>query len=174
MSRQRLSRLERGRCRELTVIQLHRVAAVLGLDASVRLYPAGPPIRDVAHARRLASFVAHVRLPLRYGLETPLPRLSDHAELRAWDCVLSDAGSRTAVELEIRLRDVQAVIRRIDLKRRDDPTEHFLLLVADTRNNRRVLAEFGVLFADLPRLRPSAVRAALLAGRHPGSGILLV
>jgi hypothetical protein len=81
---------------------------------------------------------------------------------------------RTAIELEMRLRDIQAVRRRIDLKRRDDPTEHFLLLVADTRTNRRILSEFDRLFADLPRLRPTAVKAALQAGRHPGTGIVLV
>ena len=74
----------------------------------------------------------------------------------------------------MRLGDVQALLRRVDLKRRDDPTERFLLLVADTRHNRRVVAEFAALFADLPRLRPSNVRSALLAGEHPATGLLFV
>jgi hypothetical protein len=33
------------------------------------------------------------------------------------------------------LRDVQAVRRRHELKRRDDPTDSFVLLLADTRHN---------------------------------------
>jgi hypothetical protein len=74
----------------------------------------------------------------------------------------------------MRLRDVQALLRRIALKRRDDPTQGFLLLIADTRGNRRILAEFAALFVDLPRLRPTIVRAALAAGHHPGTGIVLV
>ena len=83
-------------------------------------------------------------------------------------------GGRTAIELEMRLRDLQAMRRRHELKRRDDPTEQFLLLVADTGHNRRVLAEYADLFGDLPRLRPSVVRKALERGRHPPTGMLLV
>ena len=74
----------------------------------------------------------------------------------------------------MRLRDVQELRRRLDLKRRDDPTEAFVLLIADTRTNRRVLAEFAELFADLPRLRPSRVAADLRAGRLPPTGLLLL
>jgi hypothetical protein len=74
----------------------------------------------------------------------------------------------------MRLRDLQAVLRRIDLKRRDDSTDFFLWLVADTRVNRRVIVEFSGLLTDLPRLRPSVVKAALAAGRHPPTGLLLV
>lgn len=88
--------------------------------------------------------------------------------------MLFGLGMRTAIELEMRLRDVQALRRRIDLKRRDDPTERFILVIADTRANRRVLAEFGSLFEDLPRLRPSDVRAALSRGEHPPTGLLLI
>ena len=88
--------------------------------------------------------------------------------------MLYGSNERTAIELEMRLGDVQALRRRHDLKRRDDPTEHFLLVVAATRHNRRVLAEFASLFDDLPRLRPSAVRQALESGRHPPTGLVLL
>lgn len=88
--------------------------------------------------------------------------------------MLFGVDKRTAIELEMRLRDVQALLRRFELKRRDDPTDAFLLLVADTRNNRRLLAEFESMLVDLPRLWPTQVFAALEAGRHPGAGIVLV
>lgn len=174
LSRNRYGLIETGRCRTVTLAELNRVARVLGLSASVRMYPAGPAVRDAAHAQRLAAFLAPVAAPLRYQLEVALPRASDHHESRAWDAMLFGGGSRTAIELEMRLRDVQAMRRRGDLKRRDDPTDGFLLLIADTRNNRPVLREFAGLFEDLPRLRPSVVRAALTSGKHPPSGLVLV
>jgi transcriptional regulator with XRE-family HTH domain len=174
LSRPRYSKIERGKARTLQVIEVARIATVVGLDPSFRLYPSGTPLRDAASARKLRAFLALAAPPLTARTEVPLPTVADRRELRAWDAVLFGHSERTAIELEMRLRDAQAVERRFALKRRDDPTEHFLLLIADTRTNRRVLAEFGLLFAELPRLRPTTVRAALTGGRHPGSGILLV
>jgi transcriptional regulator with XRE-family HTH domain len=174
MSRVRLRRIETGMATNLRLEELHRVCAVLGLSPSLRLFPSGAPVRDAAHATRLQRFLLLAQSPLSYRVEVPLPRTTEFAELRAWDAMIFGAGKRTAIELEMRLRDIQALRRRIDLKRRDDPTEAFLLLVADTRHNRRVLAEFSDLFRDLPRLRPSTVRTALRAGLHPPSGLLLV
>jgi transcriptional regulator with XRE-family HTH domain len=174
ISRSRYGDIEGGRADSLTLRELNRVAAILGLSASVRLYPDGPPVRDVAHATKLQRFLGSLHSPLTYRIEVPLPAVEGRMERRAWDAVLYEGRNRCAVELEMRLRDVQALLRRIDLKRRDDPTESFLLLVADTRLNRRVLAEFEALFADLPRLRPSTVRGALGSGRLPPTGLLLV
>lgn len=174
ISRNYYGQIERGRAKRVEVAELDRLAAVLGLVVSMRVYPSGPPVRDAGHAGQLRSILVDARPPLNYRLEVTLPRIDGHPEWRAWDAMLFGGGKRTAVELEMRLRDVQALRRRIDLKRRDDPTEHFLLLIADTRLNRRVLAEFEALFADLPRLRPSLVRAELAEGRLPPTGLLLV
>jgi transcriptional regulator with XRE-family HTH domain len=173
LSRTRFGVIERGST-SLTVDELNRIAAVLGLTPSIRVYPDGVPVRDAGHAARLQRFLEPVHEPVTYRVEVPLPVVEGRPERRAWDAVLFRGRDRCPVELEMRLRDVQAVRRRIDLKRRDDPTESFLLLVADTRNNRRVLNEFATLFADLPRLRPTQVRAALAEGRLPPTGILLV
>ena len=166
--------IEAGHCSTATLPDLNRIAAVLGLELAVRAYPGGPPVRDVGQAQRLQSFLEHVRRPLTFRLEVTLPRLTDRMEMRAWDAILYGMGMRTAIELEMRLRDVQALRRRIDLKRRDDPTERFLLLVADTRSNRLVLTEFALLFEDLPRLHRSSIEASLERGEHPQTGLLLV
>ena len=174
MSRQRYGRIESGHCATLSIAELNHLAAVLGLTTAVRLYPAGSPVRDVAQAARLTAFLGAVQPPLGYRVEVALPRVEGRSDLRAWDAMLIGGGSRTAIELETRLHDIQAVLRRIALKRRDDPTEGFLLLVADTRMNRRVVAEFADLMTGLPRRRPTAVRASLQAGRHPGTGLVLV
>jgi transcriptional regulator with XRE-family HTH domain len=174
ISRRHYGRIERGRVQTLSVLDLNRVGAVLGLQASVRLYPDGVPVRDVAHASRLRRFLEAVRPPLTYRLEVALPAVEGRPERRAWDAVIFRGRERCAVELEMRLRDVQALLRRIDLKRRDDPTEAFILLVADTRTNRRVLAEFEALFESLPRLRSGRVADALREGRLPPTGLLML
>ncbi len=79
---------------------------------------------------------------------------------------------RTGIELEARVRDVQAVTRRHALKRRDDPVDSFLLVLADTRSNRRVMDVYGDLLRHLPRLRTANVLAALRAGEHPPTGLI--
>jgi transcriptional regulator with XRE-family HTH domain len=173
-TRNRCALVEAGRLPTVGLMELNRVAGALGLELFVRAYPGGAAIRDVAHTGKLAAILADVRRPLTCRVEVPLPANSARWERRAWDAVVFGHGERTAIELEMRLRDVQELRRRHGLKRRDDPAEHFLLLVADTRHNRRTIAEFAELFEDLPRLRPSSVRAALGAGRHPPTGLLLV
>jgi hypothetical protein len=95
-------------------------------------------------------------------------------DLRAWDVVLYGHGQRTCIEYEVRLHDVQATIRRHNLKRRDDPPNQFLMVAADTRHNREVLRQYGDLFADLPRLRTANVLKALRAGQHPPSGLVVL
>ncbi|HET7181786.1 MAG TPA: hypothetical protein VFI15_06095 [Candidatus Limnocylindrales bacterium] len=131
-------------------------------------------VRDAGQARKLDAFLDHVRPPLRYRVEVGLPARDGAFEQRPWHAMIFGGGERTAIELEMRLRDVQAVRRRHDLKRRDDPTEQFLLLIADTRHNRRIVAEFAALLDDLPRLRPSDIHRALESGRHPPAGLLFV
>lgn len=173
ISRERYSRIERARF-SATVLELDVIAAVLGLDLSVRTYPGGVAVRDAPQSTKLQRVLEHVRHPLRYRIEVGLPAVDGRYEQRAWDAMLFGGGERTAIELEMRVRDAQAMRRRHDLKRRDDPTEQFLLLIADTRHNRRVIAQLAVLFEDLPRLRPSDVHRALQAGRHPGTGLLFV
>jgi hypothetical protein len=173
MSRNHFGQIENGACPRVTVAELNAIAAVLGLAPSIRIYPEGPAVRDAAQATRLRAFLSLAASPLTWRIEVPLAALAERPERRAWDAVIFDGRERCAIELEMRLRDVQAVRRRTELKRRDDPTEAFLLLVADTAFNRRVLSEFDDLFADLPRLRPARVLADLRSGRLPASGLLL-
>jgi transcriptional regulator with XRE-family HTH domain len=174
MPRVRYCHVEAGTVPSLSIIEVARTAAVLGLDPMVRLYPGGAPIRDRAHAERLRRLLSAVRSPLLSRTEVPLPSIAGRRELRAWDAMLLGHGERTAVELEMRLRDSQAAERRISLKRRDDPTEHFVLAIADTRTNRRVLATLGGGIANLSRVRSAAVFAAFAAGTHPPTGYIFV
>jgi len=175
ITRPRYSCIESGKIERLSILEASRIASVLGLDLAVRTYPGGSPLRDAAHSERLQRILRHVRPPLRYRIDVPLPQRADGpTELRAWDAMLYGHGRRTAIELEMRVHDAQATIRRHALKRRDDPVDRFLLVLAYTRANRRVLAENADLWPELPRLRTSRVLQALEAGQHPPSGIVFV
>jgi len=83
---------------------------------------------------------------------------------------------RTAVEAETAIRDGQAIERRIELKRRDDPSvDRVVLLVADTRRNREALALLCEGLRDRYPLDGREVLGALGAGRHPpASGIVIL
>ncbi len=174
VSRTRYGRIELGHIDNVGVVEAAAIASALGLELFVRVYPGGDPLRDGGQARKLEAFGRHVVRPLRFRTEVPLPGRDDRNEQRAWDADITGGGERTTIELEMRVRDAQAVVRRYTLKCRDDPAEHQLLLIGDTRTNRRVLAEHPALFAGLPRLRPTEVYAALASARHPPSGLMLI
>jgi transcriptional regulator with XRE-family HTH domain len=175
MSGTKIGRIEAGKLLTLSWRDASLIAAVLGLDVKVSLFPNGAKLRDEGHARRLASLLQHVARPLSDRTEVPLPQRPDQpTELRSWDSIIFGDRERTGVELEMRIRDAQAVERRITAKRRDDPVDHFLLAIADTRNNRAILADSPRLFPDLPRLKKGRVLRSLRAGNHPPTGLILI
>ena len=149
--------------------------AVLGHDLVIRTYPAGDPIRDRAQLALLERLRARLRPDLRWRTEVPLPIEND---LRAWDAEIAGRQPspwRDRVEAETRIGDGQALERKLAHKLRDDPGGHLILLVSDTRANRRALA---VLATGLAALLPCGTReilSALGAGREPpGSGIVII
>jgi hypothetical protein len=150
---------------------LAAMAAAVGLELRVRAFPAGDPIRDAAQQRLLERFRPRLHRSLPWSTEVPLPIAGD---LRAWDALIRGPGWRVGVEAETVLDDVQALERRLALKRRDGDVDHVILLVADTRRNRQALASAPAAFADL-RLRTRELLAALRDGRDPGeSGIVIL
>lgn len=167
-----VGRIERGHQLGADVRLLSRVCAVVGLDLSVRAFPGGDPIRDVAQVKLLARLRDRLGPGLSWRTEVPLPAAGDP---RAWDAMVGDGQARAGVEAESRIRDVQALDRRIGLKRRDDGISEVILLVADTAANRRVLAASReALRANFP-LDGREILRALAAGRVPGgSGILVL
>lgn len=168
------SLIERAKLERVSVHLAAEIAAVLGLDLFLGIYPAGNGLRDEASANLIRHVAQQIGSPLRYRTEVLLPRSGVHQELRRWDLVTYGSRKRSAFEFETRLYDAQAQTGRINAKRRDDPVDQFLLVLADTRHNRRTLAEFPDLFSDLPRLRTATVLNNLEAGQHPPTGLLLL
>jgi transcriptional regulator with XRE-family HTH domain len=164
-----VERIEAG-SRRTTSTEYAMFGAVVGLDVRIRAYPAGDPIRDAGQARLLERLRRNLHPGLRWQTEVPLPIDGDR---RAWDAVISGRGWHLAVEAETVLTDVQAVERRLHLKRRDGGIDHVLLLVAETARNRQALRASPGSLADLVG-RPRDVLAALRAGRAPATDAIVL
>ena len=80
MSRKHYGRIENGLVPNLTLVDLNRIASVLGLSPSVRVYPSGIPVRDVAHTTRLQGFLTAMSPPLTHRVEVPLPPQGDRPD----------------------------------------------------------------------------------------------
>ena len=167
-----IAQFERGELDDIGIEQLCRLSAGVGLETSVRLFPDGDPIRDAPQARLLERMRLRLPAGMRWRVEVPIFGRSDR---RAWDAVADGHGCVDAVEAESRVRDLQATVRRIALKARDDSTVgHVVVLIADTRANRQALA-LGreALRAEFP-LATRAAMANLSAGRCPGANAIVV
>ena len=166
-----VSRIERGRSPEISLLTIARVGAAVGLKPVLRLYPDGDPIRDIAHVKLLERLHARIHAQLRWRTEVPLPIPGDP---RAWDATIAGMGFVIGVEAETRIRDAQAVARRTNLKQRDGELDHVVLLVAGTRSNRRALAAAArELSAAFPIPQRDSLRA-LRDGRDPGGSSIIV
>lgn len=171
-SHTKISRVETGRLTSVSLVDLARLAGVVGLDLSARLYPAGPPIRDAAHVALLGRLRACLAPTLRLRAEVPLPLVGDP---RAWDAIVDGCGPPLAVEAETKLRDIQALLRRVALKQRDADLDRVLLLVSNSRANRQIVRTAAELLAEMFPVPSRVMLAALAEGRDPGgSGIVLL
>jgi transcriptional regulator with XRE-family HTH domain len=171
LSRAEVSRMERGAAPWLSVVCLSRIAAVLGLEASLRLFPRETPLRDAGHARLISRLRRRVNSSLVWRTEVPLSRPGDP---RAWDVMINGTGWSLPVDAETRVTDGQALARRTELKRRDSGFDVVVLLIADTRHNRVAVRGALSLLPDFPE-PSSRILAALASGLMPlASGIVLL
>jgi transcriptional regulator with XRE-family HTH domain len=171
-SRSKVSRIECGRSRSVTLQDVALLSAVLGLRPSVRLYPTGRPIRDIGQVELLAALSQRMHPRWQHRHEVPMPGDGD---LRAADQVSSIAGCSVMIEAYRRFTDAQAQIRSARLKQRDLGADRLLLLLEDTDTNRRALrplvSEVRRSFPVTPRL----MLASLAAGLDPGGdGVLFL
>jgi transcriptional regulator with XRE-family HTH domain len=167
-----ISRVERGLAPRVAYQTLVEIGAVLGLDIPLRTYPNGDPVRDTAQLKLLARFRAMLPASLRHRTEVPIGIPGDG---RAWDEVIVGDGWTVPVEAESRVRDSQALRRKLALKLRDSGADLMLLVVADTRHNRHVLRMAAEDFAEAFPVSGRAALAALQRGDRPsGSAIAFV
>lgn len=171
VSHAQFGRIERAELPNVSVEQLCLACAAVGLRFAGRAFPNGDPVRDRAQLALIARFRARLPPDLRVRAEVPLPIERD---LRAWDLTLALEPDPAAVEAESRLRDVQGLQRRLELKQRDGRIRCVILLVNDTPTNRRVLDLHRVDLAATFPLGSRDVLAAIRRGRTPHANGVVV
>jgi transcriptional regulator with XRE-family HTH domain len=171
LSHAAIGRIERGDNQTIDIVTLARVLAVVGFDLSVRAYPHATAQRDAAHAALLERL--HVLLPidLPWNTEVPFPNPGD---LRSWDARTRVRRLRVAIEAETRVRDGQELQRRLTQKRRDGGADRLILLLADTRNNRVFMRDYGATLASVFPAPGATALEALQRGDDPGDAIILL
>ncbi|MEX2184975.1 MAG: helix-turn-helix transcriptional regulator [Chloroflexota bacterium] len=165
-----VARAERGHPSALSIDMAARIAAVVGLQLSVSLHPDGDPVRDKGHLALLGRLRSRLPAGLRWRTEVPMPIEGDR---RSADALIGGGTFEIIVEAETHLDDIQALERGIAGKQRDLGVARVILLVADTRHNRAVVARVPELRLRFP-VGTRACLAALAAGRDPGGDALVV
>lgn len=174
LSKSQAGRIERAELRSVSVDQLARLGAAVGLDVRVRAYPGPDPVLDAGQVALLGRLHGRLDHRLTFRTELPLPIPGDQ---RAWDGMigrLKGLAEHMPVEAETRWLDTQGQTRRLMLKLRDSGFEHLLLVLADTKRNRQALAAAAsILLADFPIPARKAL-AALATGEHPGGSAVVL
>jgi transcriptional regulator with XRE-family HTH domain len=171
-----LWRFEAGSLTDLGIVRLSEIASVLGYEVSVGLHPIGDPLRDKGQLACGRRFDALLNERWRVTDETLLPGAG---EQRAWDKLLRlmDATPRylVGVDIESRVWDVQAIVRRTRQRERDGQVDHILIVLAGTAHNRRVADELrNGLGVDYQAGARSLLAGLRRGERLVGPGVVLV
>ncbi|MEW5991105.1 MAG: hypothetical protein AB1736_07125 [Chloroflexota bacterium] len=170
IDRERVTLALRGDPHALTIDVAARIAPVVGLELGASLHPDGDPVRDRAHLALIRRFRVRLGPGLAWISEVPVPIAGDR---RSADGVIEGPNVEIYVEAETRLGDVQALERSIAGKQRDLGIARVILLGADTRHNRDVIARVPEVVARFP-IGTRAAMAALSRGRAPAGDALVV
>ena len=162
-----------------------RLAAALGADLAVRLYPnTGPAVRDRHQAGILEALLAS-----KHARWHAYPEVAVRRPSRGWiDLVLHDARERTIVATEIQseLRRLEQLVRWSGEKAAslpswdgwahlgEPPTVSRLLIVRQTRTTRRIADQLRrqlvAAYPADPRDAPEALTTSTVA--WPGAAVL--
>lgn len=167
---------------------LTRIAAVLGSDLSVRLFPGGAPrLRD-----RFQAPMVEALLKMLPGRWSRAGEVAVHRQVRGFiDCVISDRDRPRIVSIEAHseIRRLEALIRSAIDKSESLPSSdlwpflsagtarppiHRVLLLRSTAANREIARSFAATLSAAYPARTAEVVAALLDPDRAwqGSGII--
>lgn len=160
----------------VTVVRLSEMASVMGLELSIGLHELGDPIRDKGQQALAGRFAALLSPRWAVTSEALLPMPGD---LRAWDKLLrltgAERGQLVGVDLETRIRDAPALVRRTRMRERDGGVDAIVIVLSDSATDRRLVAQLrdalGHDYATNSRVLLKALReGSALAG----SGVVLI
>jgi hypothetical protein len=119
----------------------------------------------------ITRFRASLHPSIRVAAEVALPGPGDP---RTWDLLLRVGSQRVGVEAETRVRDVQALSRRLHQRQRDGGVDAVLLVLSDSSHNRRVVGELRISLGPNFAGRPREVLTRLRGGKSlPSSAVIL-
>ena len=170
-SASRISRIEAGKVTRVSVLELSRAAAAVGLKLHVTVHPGGRRPLDAPQLGLLRAFNARLHPSWRRQLEVPMPIEGD---LRAVDEVIRIDTCVCAVEAFTRLADVQRQVRAARIKQRDLRADRLVLLVLGSRANRSMLREAGPVLREAFPVGTRAALRAFRAGQDPGGDCLVI
>jgi transcriptional regulator with XRE-family HTH domain len=172
-SQSEVSRFEGTRRLEtISLVRVAEIASLLGLELSVGLHPIGEAIRDKGHQALIGRFRAQLSDAYIARAEAPLPIPGD---LRSWDLVLRADGQLIGVEAETRIRDVQALVRRVRGRERDGGVDEIVLVLSASRTNARLVGELRSALGERYATPPRVLLRTLRAGSPlPTSGVVLL
>jgi transcriptional regulator with XRE-family HTH domain len=171
-SQQHYSRFERDRLDDLGLVQLSTLASVLGLEPSVTLYPTGLALRDKGHEALISRLLRVLSPSWHVSREVLFPNPGDP---RSWDLLLRLPDFRLGVEAETRIRDLQALVRRLHERDRDGGAAAMLLVLSDSAHNRRAVADLRLtLGRDYASPATDAMKALRQGVPLQGSAVILL
>jgi transcriptional regulator with XRE-family HTH domain len=160
---------------DLEITRAAQMASVLGLELSIGVHEMGDPIRDKGHQALGKRFDAIPSAAWRNAAEVLLPNVGDR---RSWDRVLrltKEPGQIVGAELETRIRDIQALVRRMRDRERDGGVDEILIVLSNSATNRALVDELRTALGDRYTTAPRAILRALRLGRAvAGSGVVLL
>ena len=161
----RISRVERGLVPSITLRQLARIAAAVGLRLYIRAFPAVRRLLDQPQLDLLGELRGRAHSAWRWETEVPIPLPGD---LRAGDARAAIPGCTVLLELWTRLADWQAQSRGALLKQRDLHADRLIIVLKASRANREALRQAGPQSRASFPLESREILRALAEGRDPG------
>ena len=101
----------------------------------------------------------------------PLPIPGDQ---RAWDATTELWRLRVGIEAETGPSDLQALERRLALKVRDGGVDRLILVLADTRANRKLIRDAGAALRSLFPVQGAPALVAIRSKGDPGCHLLVL
>jgi hypothetical protein len=166
--------LESGKIDEVSLIRIAEIASLLGLEPSLTLHRVGTPIRDKGHEALIARFRERLGAGWRVTREAEFPSEGDP---RSWDLLLRHPTERylVGVEAETRIRDLQALVRRMRERAREGGATNMLIVLSDSAMNRRLARDLREALGDEFQTPAAQLMSALASVRRlPGSGVVLL
>jgi transcriptional regulator with XRE-family HTH domain len=171
ISRSQLSRVELAESPTVSFLTFVTLAVVLGMDFHARLYAGQRRLRDGPQLALLRALRDYLGPDWVWRYEA----LVATGDQRAWDARAThvSTGLTIVIEAETRIRDVQALVRRIELKRSAAGAPRVVLLVAGTRTNRLALDAANDVIGTMFPVDTRAALRALGRGLDPGADCLI-